>query len=212
MKNIVTIDFDIIMAPSINLYNNIVGPNKWENEFSQDLLIRLSFADLQHYHNITLWLLNIIKQIPKEKVHFIFDHEQVLNYIPLAEEVNLINIDHHHDIGYGLADQKDITDANLTCGNWIKYLINHGKLVKYHWINNKNSTPLENDIITDEQKKMFITTNLIDFNLNDITDIDELIICLSELWIPPNYRHLFYTWLDICNTSYSTHFELETKK
>ena len=30
MKKIVTIDFDIIMAPSINLYNNIVPANDWE--------------------------------------------------------------------------------------------------------------------------------------------------------------------------------------
>lgn len=30
MKNIITIDFDIIMAPCIQLYNNIVPNFNWE--------------------------------------------------------------------------------------------------------------------------------------------------------------------------------------
>ena len=32
MYNIVSIDFDFIMAPSIELYNNIVGPNRREED------------------------------------------------------------------------------------------------------------------------------------------------------------------------------------
>ena len=31
MKKILTIDFDIIMAPSIELYNEKVPANSWEN-------------------------------------------------------------------------------------------------------------------------------------------------------------------------------------
>ena len=33
MLNIVSIDFDIIMAPSIELYNSMVNPGCWEENF-----------------------------------------------------------------------------------------------------------------------------------------------------------------------------------
>ena len=36
MKKILTIDFDIIMAPSIELYNNKVHPNCWEEDFANN--------------------------------------------------------------------------------------------------------------------------------------------------------------------------------
>lgn len=42
MINIVSIDFDIIMAPSIELYNNIIGPGKWENNFQKNHQLMLS--------------------------------------------------------------------------------------------------------------------------------------------------------------------------
>lgn len=42
MHSIVSIDFDIIMAPSIWLYNNMIGPEKWENEFMQNPQLALS--------------------------------------------------------------------------------------------------------------------------------------------------------------------------
>jgi hypothetical protein len=49
MKNIVTIDFDIIMAPSINLYNHMIGPNNWENSFMDNPQLSLSRGDYVQY-------------------------------------------------------------------------------------------------------------------------------------------------------------------
>jgi hypothetical protein len=36
MKNILSIDFDIIMAPTIELYNNKVPQSDWEESLLQD--------------------------------------------------------------------------------------------------------------------------------------------------------------------------------
>lgn len=65
----------------------------------------------------------------------------------------------------------------------------------------------------EEYKKKIITKNinLKNFNFKLITDIDELIICLSEPWIPYNYRNLFFVWIDIFNKIYNTSFILETE-
>lgn len=124
MLNIVSIDFDIIMAPSIQLYNNMVGDNKWEEEFSNIPQLALSQADLKHYQTITQWLLRNATKMDVENIHFIFDHHHILNFIPKDEkEIIITNIDHHHDICYTEKDSNEkISDERVNCGNWVKKL------------------------------------------------------------------------------------------
>jgi hypothetical protein len=47
--NIVSIDFDIIMAPSIEFYNNMTGNS---DLFNNDL-VKVFTADLVHYQRLT---------------------------------------------------------------------------------------------------------------------------------------------------------------
>jgi hypothetical protein len=56
------------------------------------------------------------------------------------EPIELVNIDHHHDIEYADKDA-DKTD-NEHDGNWVKTYFQQNKIAKYCWINNVNSTPL----------------------------------------------------------------------
>ena len=51
--NVLSIDFDIIMAPSIEFYNNLVS---YEDLFDNELM-RICNADLIHYSRLTTWLL-----------------------------------------------------------------------------------------------------------------------------------------------------------
>ena len=37
---------------------------------------------------------------------------------------------------------------------------------------------------------------------------DELVICLSEPWVPPHLRDLYFTIIDIANYKYNTHFDI----
>ena len=53
--NVLTIDFDIIMAPSINLYNNMVPKEDWD-DLERNPQINLSFADYQIYQKLTILL------------------------------------------------------------------------------------------------------------------------------------------------------------
>lgn len=202
MKNIVTIDFDIIMAPSIELYNDSVKKG-WDYllQFNQ---MKLLTADLIHYQRLTNWLIKIIKKMDKENIYFIEDHGQILKYIENDnEKINIYNIDHHHDCGYN-----NIKNEKLNCGNWGLKLKELNVLNNFYWIKNKNSNlpPKEKEIIN------LTKYNLINFNLDDLPIPDKLILCLSEPWIPPTFRPLFYIWLDILNEYYNTKFEIDFER
>ena len=46
------------------------------------------------------------------------------------------------------------------------------------------------------------------YKLDDIPIPDELIICLSEPWVPYSYRPLFYLLMDYCNDKFDTHYNI----
>ena len=207
MYNIVTIDFDIIMAPSIMLYNNMVGPGKWEEDFMNNPQLALSTADLQHYQVLMQWLLKTVPVMSKENIHFIFDHEKIINFLPETEDdIIITNIDHHHDVVYEDSHKKEkITKDNLTCGNWVKYIADNKNLLRYNWICNGNSERVDKNFA----HLVTSTVDLREYNFNNLSTPDCLIICLSPFWIPPTYRPLFYTILDVCNFIHHHHYDFE---
>ena len=77
---ILTIDFDIIMAPSIELYNDKVPKISWE-ELLNDPYYQLLTTDNIHYFRLTQFLLSLIKQIKKEDIIIIEDHNHVFDYV-----------------------------------------------------------------------------------------------------------------------------------
>ena len=188
MKNIVTIDFDIIMGPSIELYNSLVPRKQWE-ELGEIPQIRTLSADLTLYSRLTEYILKIKKQISSQHIHFLLDHEDVSFFIQPEEEVIIYNIDHHHDCGY---DQHKKYDK-MTCANWVYFIHEFASKVEYNWICNINSDlpcDEEDSIKTLIQNQYFIGS----FNLDQLPIPDELVIVLSPQWVPPNIQPLFTLW------------------
>ena len=202
MKNIVTIDFDIIMAPCIELYNNLASAYDWEY-FSQFDQMRVLTADMHHYQKLTKWLIKIINNIDKTNIFFVENHAQIIQYLNKKEKINIYNIDHHHDCGYQLDENK--TNLQLHCGNWGLVLKNMNILNDFIWIKNENS----NSAPLNKRQVNYKEYNLINFNLDNLPIPDKLIICLSEQWIPPNFRPLYFIWLDILNNYYNTNFTVD---
>lgn len=208
MKTILTIDFDIIMAPTINAYNDKVPRENWEN-LQNDPLLNLAFADLIHYYRLTKFLLYLTKFLSKEKFHFVIDHQQVVKWIPFDEPVMIWNIDHHHDLGYKDEDLDNLKNKELNCANWVKWTIdNSNSLVEYNWIHNENSS------LPNEKNKhyLLITENLKECSLEDkfIIKPDEVIIVLSPPWVPPRIRPLYDLWKELLEDKYNTKYEIET--
>ena len=44
-----------------------------------------------------------------------------------------------------------------------------------------------------------------------ITDVDQIILCLSEPWVPPGIRPLFDVWVELFNLYYQADFKIEYK-
>lgn len=200
MRQVVSIDFDIIMAPSITLYNDKVPALTWD-ELQKNPHFQLLNADMIHYQKILNYLLRCIQFLPKEKIHFIDDHSYVCQFI--HDKVDLINIDHHHDIGYTDDINQKVTIPN--CADWVHYLMDNNMINSYTWINNSNS-------YIEEKCVDYFPIKTISFQTVDIwRDLpipDELILCMSTPWTPPDYRYLFCALIDICNWHYKTRFDI----
>lgn len=204
MKNILTIDFDIIMAPCIELYNHMVPNVSWENLMTNFSQGKLFHADLYLYQFLTDKLLFLLEKMNKEDIVVIENHGQIIKYLDLNEKMNIYNIDHHHDCGYPNSQGK-IEEDILNCSNWGLILSKKKILNNFYWIRNDNSNIPNNDV----RKVDFIDIELSKFNFENMPIPDQLILCLSEPWVPPYIRPLFFTWLDIANKYYNTEFEID---
>lgn len=112
METILTIDFDIIMWPSIELYNHFVNgddDNMWDIETDFPLL-QYANADLELYYKLT----NFLLKYKEKNIKFIFinSHDEILKYINSPS--TMVNIDHHHDLGY---EEYHWQCKDLLCGN-----------------------------------------------------------------------------------------------
>lgn len=203
--NVVSIDFDIIMEPDINFYNNWVADNTGINDYIKEYKILENLkANLYIYEYLTRFLIQTIKTIESNKIFFIESHETITKLID-ESSFNLYNIDHHHDIYY---DDKNITLPLLdcTCGNWIKFLMDAKKIKKYTWIKNSNSDEPDGDVAKyyKHEQKILQETNLTKI----AEDIDILIICRSPEWVPEYYFPLFDAWIAICEEYYGEPFKI----
>ena len=190
---IVTIDFDIIMRPSIESYNYFINEDgdsidQLEQEFVH---FQNCQADLSIYKLLTDFILNV----ESEKIFFISSHKDILQFV--NESVDLINIDHHHDLGYSNESYSETFE--ISCGNWVEQLYRENKIKSYTWIHNPNyfllmgdQARIDNDLIISDENEMKKYLN----NLAQHTD--SLIICSSFPWVPSMYRPLFDTWHSIC--------------
>lgn len=202
MKNILSIDFDIIMAPCIELYNELVPRMSWKT-FDNFPQMKLLTIDTIHYKRLTKMLISLFQIMPKENIIWIEDQGQMYKYLKNFKNINLINIDHHHDIQYHIKEKNE----KLNCGNWV-YHLRHN-ISNYTWINNSNSHKPEEI----EYKKLINNIyNLQDFDFDTMAIPDKIFICLSEPWVPPTYRELYYTWMDIANEIYNTKFKIDFER
>ena len=204
MKKIVTIDFDIIMGPSIEVYNHFIPYEKTWDELMLNPQIALSTGDYVHYQRILIWLLKMAKEMPKENFHFIGEHHSILKFLDENEQYDIVNIDHHHDCGY--ADDEGIYKTmDIDCTNWVAKAYDKGLVKRYTWLHNADST-----LYSPTAKRIIdFKFDLKNYNLDMLPTPDEIYICFSEIWIPPTLRPLFYIWLDTFNIFYNTRFEVE---
>lgn len=201
--NVLSIDFDIIMAPDINLYNPLVSPSPEGDRTIDSLIERYPHlmgcrADLKHYQVLLNYIINNIETIDVERIRVANNHEDIKHILDLCEDVHVFSVDHHHDLGYPIPSDVPEEEANMcTCANWGKVFLDNGTITKFTWINNMNSeNPQVIDIAKDNRIEVKDLGNVI---LDELPPMDYIFLCLSPEWVPSQYHPLFYGLLDIIN-------------
>lgn len=206
--NVLSFDFDIIMAPDINLYNPLVGPSKDNSRTVEKImedfpLLKGCRADLNHYQKLLTYILDVVKELKVQDIRISFSHEDIKNVLKDCSDVHMYNIDHHHDLGYPQPEEEESEDI-CTCANWADYYFNDNTIIDYIWIKNGNSNE-HPEYKTDLRVKSF---DLGEFDLNQLPKMDKIFICLSPEWVPEMYHPLFYSMLDLINREKNCHLEV----
>ena len=99
---VLSIDLDYIMAPSIEIYNNLIydyNPStRWRNIFDQTAL-RDSHIFIDQ-GNLLFCFDTFLKALVQscDSVSFGYEHDSILFDIKDFSDMHLINIDHHDDV------------------------------------------------------------------------------------------------------------------
>ena len=188
---VTTIDFDIIMHPCIDIFNDSdLTADQYLERY--DFLGHMA-ADLELYVQLT----NFILSFDKEKIVFIYAHSDIVEELEeVTEPIDLYNIDYHHDVLYEEKINWKSPLREYNEGNWVKKLWDDKKLNKYIWIKDYKSTNLspkiEQRYITDKHFIYF-------YDFGTLKDSDKLYISLSPEWIPSYYVPLYDLWQDLTN-------------
>ena len=208
--NVLSIDFDIIMAPDINLYNSKVGHHGETIDKLIEVFPLLGDirADFRHYQILLNYILEATKHIHVEDIRISQTHEDIKNVLAYCQDATVYNIDHHHDLGYGNNPPKDENgETPCTCANWGEIFLEKGNISHLVWLKNTNSEyELEGNL--DRFGDKLEIKDLYTVSLKDLPQMDKIFICLSPEWVPSTYHPLFYTILDLINAQKNCHLEV----
>lgn len=207
-KQILTVDFDIIMDPCIKLYNKDI--NAHEND-------RVIWESLERMYNIDKHLSydsNILLGIERVMLlallngatfKAIRNHDEILedDDFKMWNEQNCLfditNVDYHHDLGYTEEGEARALDQDVyDCTDWAGYLYHRGKLGRYDWVKAKSSDIPPKDVF----KHSLVIQRFNDFiqqytgdNGNppkEVCFFDKVYFALSPQWVPYKYHHLYH--------------------
>lgn len=197
-KKILTIDFDIIMYPCLQIYNDLVSGDANPTESWEFLKRERGLEPFIRYDANTLLMIGkIIKaQIAKNAILIpCSEHQQVVDKLKLSESYDtdmfsITNIDFHHDIWYRPDDKSILINFDdYNCSNWLGYLLLKNKVENISWYKAYNSTPFFDNEYTE-------TIPLNSFRLDELETLieeqfDEVYFVLSPQWVPYEFQHLY---------------------
>ena len=199
--NILSVDLDWIMEPSIEGYNFIANNNIDETWAAvKNLLPGLTFPeDFNKLNQLTKLLFDTKRKV--DPAHFCIEdsHEQIVDHIKkwnINQPFAIYNIDHHHDCGYDNdRNTNSITGffENIHCSNWVTSLrYTNTRFIDYNWICNKNSDMTLQDIAESYIPNFKKTIHI---NSLDNVKFDYIFICKSYCWVPPRTRKLLDSFI-----------------
>lgn len=203
MHKILTIDFDFIMEPCINLYNHLINgagcishKQIWDNVYEELTCENFISYNEDNYKFIISLLENI--NCP---IYIGPDHTSILRAIDDEYKKNpqfcgpfeIVNIDHHHDIVYTDFQMTEIQKYSYPgCADWVGYLFYNNFISKYYWIANENS---KINLTVNFPKAKLNTVILNKENFHTDYQFDMCYISSSIEWIPPQILEKYFSFL-----------------
>ena len=201
MYNVLSIDLDYIAEPYIQLYSKIQNDysveKQWGDVFSDPALVSNNF-DINP-NNVIYALDTFSCSLAKCKnVVFGITHDSILFELEDKDNLNIVNIDHHHDIMYPGGMELDLKYDIVYEGNWIGHLHEKSKIEKYVWIKNENSYGLHKDCPTTMRWESHLKENSPLFEM--IPDL--IFVCLSPAYIPKFHWVYFKIFMNLYKAFY----------
>jgi len=156
---VLTIDLDYITTDYSRFletdYNKFAAI-RWEKLFNETPLIS---RDFKIDSNNLLYIVDVFSRSIEHCKNVVFgvDHESILYELDnVNEQLDIINIDQHHDIAYTENHINLIKKYNIvTEGSWIWYLYHNNKISSYKWICTETSMPYNEEFIVHPPKPGF---------------------------------------------------------
>ena len=200
MYNVLSIDLDFIAEPYIQLYNDMTHEasieKSWDVIFSDPALTSNNF-DINPDN--VIYALNIFSRslVKCKNVAFGITHDSILFELEDKDNLNIVNIDHHHDIMYPPEHLADLKYDIVYEGDWIEYLHKKSKMEKYVWIRNENSYHLHINCPTTLDWSTYLKT---EYQYEMIPDL--IFVCLSPAYIPKFHWFYFKIFMNLYKAFY----------
>ena len=201
MYNVLSIDLDFIAEPYIQLYNDMTHEasieKSWDVIFSDPALTSNNF-DINPDN--VIYALNIFSRslVKCKNVAFGITHDSILFELEDKDNLNIVNIDHHHDIMYPHHHLPDLKYDLVYEGDWIEYLHKKSKMEKYVWIRNENSYHLHINCPTSLEWSTYLKT---EYQYEMIPDL--IFVCLSPAYIPKFHWFYFKIFMNLYKAFYN---------
>lgn len=127
-------------------------------------------------------------------------HSAILKFLDGRTELSIVNIDAHHDLGYGDHSDYHFEMHETDCGNWGQFLVTSGRVAAWFQLYPKwrrkfpELTAKKGTAIEWAKEKLggrFRVSTAIPSTVIHWRFVDLVFICRSGCWVPPNYDERF---------------------
>lgn len=173
MTNILTIDIDYAFSPDIASYDDYVIGSRIDITEQKKILLKKGFGAPRLNKQKFETIVNIYNKFKsKAKVVTVTHHQEILKHIH-CDDLNLQNIDHHHDIFYPGWHELE----NLDEGNWVYHLSQAKNIKEYTWFRNADSENFTADLDLNFKFKQ-----IYDLSVHYVVKPDLIVLCNSPHW------------------------------
>lgn len=194
---VLSIDLDYITGPYSKFITKVCssGYSGSPNVYWDDIEVNYGgiFNDFRVNFESLLYIFETFNKsfLCSKKVVFSLYHDCLLHEILEYKDLDIINIDMHHDIYYNDSQIYGIDKLNY-CNesNWVMYLSNLEKLKSYTWIRDSNSRLPDEKFLTTETNFYYKLTQTKEYSIDSYL-FDLVFVCLSPQYIAPAHWHYF---------------------